>query len=101
MILYNTTFAIERELQQPFVAYLREVLVPSIVKDGELINPSLHRVQSDEEEIISLALQFCVEDQETLLDYMLRAGAAHFEGVTKQFPSKVHGFTTIMEQISL
>ncbi|MEG1660855.1 MAG: DUF4286 family protein [Bacteroides sp.] len=102
MIIYNTTFHIEKEAVSDCVNYLKECYIPQAATGGFLHSPCLRRVlQSEEGEGESYAVQFLVKNTETLNYWLQNEGAALHRGLLLRFGQQVVGFTTLLEEIVL
>ncbi len=100
MIVYNTTFYIEKDCVDSCLEYLKEKYIPAIVADEVLRQPSLRRVlfvQEDESE--SYALQFHVADMDVLQEWLERRGHVVHKQLVDTFGSKVVGFSTLLEEL--
>ena len=67
MIVYNTTFHIEKDILDESLDYLKKQYIPKAVESGFLQRPCLRRVmQAEEGEGISFSVQFHVKNVDTL-----------------------------------
>ena len=65
MIVYNTTFHIEKDILDESLDYLKKQYIPKAVESGFLQRPCLRRVmQAEEGEGISFSVQFHVKMKE-------------------------------------
>ena len=68
MILYNITWVTEAAVEETLIDYLRSTFIPSVIVDGSMHSPVLHRIEKGaQEEGVSLALHFFA-DQSTDID---------------------------------
>ena len=101
MIIYNTTFHIEKEAHIACVDYLKKEYIPQAGSSGFLLNPRLRRVlQNEENEGESYAVQFHVKNVDTLNFWLKREGMALQQTLVTKFGPKVAGFTTLLEEVS-
>lgn len=101
MIIYNTTFHIEKEAHIACVDYLKKEYIPQAVSSGFLLKPRLRRVlQNEENEGESYAVQFHVKNVDTLNFWLKREGMALQQTLVTKFGPKVAGFTTLLEEVS-
>ena len=102
MFIYNTTFHIDRECYNDFVAWLRDVYIPVTVRHGALSEPRLARIIVDEKEKgENVALQFFVARLEDLSRWYSAHGDALSKELRDKFGRRVVGFSTIMEHIEV
>ncbi|WP_278846379.1 DUF4286 family protein [Porphyromonas gulae] len=103
MILYNITWVTEAAVEESLIDYLRSTFIPSVIADGSMHSPPLHRIEKEaqEEEGVSLALHF-LADQPTDIDvYWCGTGAKHIATLIQKFGNRVMGFATTMRRIEL
>lgn len=102
MIIYNTTYHIEDDIHDDYIAFVKDELIPRALKSGHLSNPQLALVHSQHEESgVSYALQFRVEDLVKLEEWMLVYGQSIRADIAKRFGEKALGFMTLLEEVSL
>lgn len=103
MIIYNTTFCIERDVLSECIEYLKWSYIPRAASGGFLISPRLHRILggAQDEEAVSYSVQFRVKNQETLAWWLETEGQVLQQELVARFGAKVAGFSTLLEEISL
>ena len=100
MLIYNTTYHIDLDNARNFVIWLNECYIPEAEKGGEVTNPRIWRILSQQEsDSECFSLQFEVADSAALHRWHTRSGAALNEEMMKIFKDKVIGFPTLMEVI--
>lgn len=100
MIVYNTTFHIEKEVFAECLSYLKKTYIPRAAASGFLHRPCLRRVlpiESGEGE--SLAVQFHVKNVDTLNYWLEQEGRLLHQALVDRFGSQVVGFTTLLDEI--
>lgn len=98
MLLYNTTFHVDEDVQQNFLIWLNEAYVEEVKKTGLLVNPCLCRILSHKEEgSESFSLQWEVESSAALHQWHMQQGARLNSELVKIFKDKVVGIPTLME----
>ncbi len=102
MLTFNTTYHVESSCYDAFVAWLREEYIPVAMKQGVLSEPRMARIMTTEEqEGVSLSLQFFVADLDVLSRWYEECGAGLLESMQQKFAQQVAGFSTLMEHIDL
>lgn len=102
MIVYNTTFHVDKEILEECLAFLREHYIPKAAKSGFLHSPRLMRVMNQgEDEGVSLSVQFHVKNVDTLNYWLQKEGAAIHKALTGRFGQRLVGFSTLLEEIDL
>mgnify|MGYP002294001687 CR=1 FL=1 len=109
MIIFNTTYHVDDELEASFIAWLKENYIPMALRREELSEPQLCRVMTTgEEDGSSLSLQFHVQDTfdgAYYADVLVGEGGRTVVGVeltealVSRFGDRVVGFNTLLEVI--
>ena len=100
MIVYNTTFHVETEIQDEFVEYMLQRFIPACTKSGLLTSPRLARVYGGEEdEGVSFAIEFTAGDLQTLEKWNTEESSLIFAPMFDKFKEKIAGFSTILQTI--
>ena len=98
MLLYNTTFHVDEDVQENFLIWLHEVYMEEAKKNGLLVNPRLCHILSHKEEgSDSYSLQWEVENSAMLHQWHMQQGARLNSELVKIFKDKVVGIPTLME----
>ncbi|MEG1837783.1 MAG: DUF4286 family protein [Bacteroidaceae bacterium] len=98
MLVYNTTFQMEEDMERNFIIWINECYIPEVQKVGLLTSPRLCRILSHQEEGNScFSLQWEVESSGILHRWHMQQGALLNEQLIKIFKDKVVGFPTLME----
>ena len=67
MIIFNTTYHADHSRKDEFIDWLKNFYIPAVLEHGALQEPQLTRIFAEnEEEGISLSLQFKSPDTDTL-----------------------------------
>lgn len=102
MLIYNTTYHCEQACYDEFVEWLRKVYIPTAMAHGAISSPRMSRILGHEEnEGVSISLQFSTADFDTLSAWYEACGATLIEELEKNFHQRVAGFSTIMQEIDL
>jgi hypothetical protein len=100
MIVFNTTFHVEKEIQEDFVEYMLQYFIPMSTKSGLLMSPRLARVfGKEEDEGHSYAMEFIAADIVTLERWNADESQAIYAPLLEKFKEKLIGFSTIMQTI--
>jgi len=100
MLIYNTTYHLEEEVENNFLIWLNEVYIPK-VRENELFKEiRLCRILSHiQEGNVSYTLQWTVEKSADLHVWHLNSGVELNSQITAIFKDKVLGIPTLMEVI--
>ncbi len=99
-MIYNTTYSVPNKDARNFVIWIREKMIPIIENDGVLKDPKILRILNHhDQDTECFSLQFFVKDSAELHRWTIRQGRTMNEEMKKMFSSKIHGFSTLMEEI--
>lgn len=102
MIVYNTTFHLDKEIHDECLDYLKTNYIPSVTASGFLQDPLLLRVMhTAEEEGFSYSVQFRVKNADTLQYWLEKEGSALQRALVNRFGHQIAGFTTLLEEVEL
>ena len=100
MIVLNTTFHVEEDIHEEFVAYMFQQFIPMSTKSGLLTSPRFSRVFGREDEPgHSFAMEFLVSDPEVLERWNREESGGVYTPLLERFKEKVAGFSTVMQTI--
>ncbi len=100
MIIYNTTFHIDKSVLDEAVDFLKLVYLPQASASGFLTNPLLRKILHEtEDEGVNFSIQFHVKNIDTLNYWMENEGRALHQKLVTKFGNKVAGFSTLLEEI--
>lgn len=100
MIVYNTTFHVDKAAIEEGLSYLRQVYMPKAIASGFLRNPYLRRVMmTDDAEGESFCVQFHVKNVETLNYWLENEGRALHQALSERFGQRMIGFSTLLEEL--
>lgn len=97
MLIYNTTFQVDDEVNDNFLIWIKESYMPEIEKHGALKAARLCRVLSHRDDGSCYSLQWEVDDSAALHRWHREQGAKLNEELKKIFKDKVVGFPTLLE----
>ena len=99
MIVYNTTFHIEKDSINECLAYLKQQYIPQAAASGFQLKPCLRRVlQTEEEEGENYSVQFHVKNIDTLNFWLQNEGNRLHKELVNRFGYKIAGFSTLIEE---
>lgn len=102
MIIYNTTFSVPKELQNEFLDFVCNHLIPEAIGNGAIKEPRLSRVFSKEDHgSYSYALEFKTDTIEELEAWNETDGKKFHSMISTKFGQNVPGFATLMQTIDL
>lgn len=98
MILYNTTFHIDRSIRSDFMAWVKERFIPEAVKDHALSDPMLTRILTVvEPDAETFALHLYADDRADVDRWERTSGQALLSEMFKRWGERALAFSTPME----
>ncbi|MGL5637120.1 MAG: DUF4286 family protein [Bacteroidales bacterium] len=101
MIIYNTTYQVDPSIHDEAINWIKESLIPSLLKTQHLKNPRFVKVLTDDPNNNSYSLQFEVDSIADLNAWYKQVGAEIYSSLTNKYGNKLLGFTTLLENIEL
>lgn len=106
MILFNTTFLVEKELEELLIDCIKKQYVPAVLADGILFDPALHYLHrpadaDDDKDYSSFALHFYADSMDTLEQYLQTQGSKHLNSSFARLAGKLLHFSSSMECLEL
>lgn len=102
MIIHNTTYHVENEMNSLFVLFLKEHYIPRATESGLFTNPRLLLIQSQHvAEGVNYSLQFSAKDEEAVNIWFKQVGDNLNRTLTLRFGNEVLGFVTLLDEINL
>lgn len=102
MLIFNTTLHLDDSVHDECLEFLKTRYIPTAIQSGLLGAPSLARIESvHEENGTSYALQFKTGDIDVLNRWADETGELLKAEMASRFGTKVAGFVTLLEEISL
>ena len=100
MIIYNTTYHVDLTVEDNFVIWIKEVFIPSVLKQEVLKNPRFHKILSHVEPgQTNYALQWEVDSPATLHKWHMEHASFPATELAKIFDDKVLSFDTLMRVV--
>ncbi len=102
MIIINTTFHIEKDIESKFCEWIRNTYIPSALGSELLSSPCFSRIMIEvQEECSSFAVSFKTVSIETAVDWHDGAGAELRHDLRRRFGDKALFFSTYMEELPM
>jgi hypothetical protein len=100
MLIVNTTYQVSETHEEAWKQWVLNEYVPEVIRTNILTNPRFFRLLIENDpETSSYALQFEVEDLETLENWFEAFGKTMQNTMSNRFNDKILGFTTLMESV--
>lgn len=100
MIIYNTTYHVDLDVEENFIIWIKEVYIPSVLEHDVLHNPRFHKILSHTQPgQTNYALQWEVESPGALHKWHMEHAGFPATELTKIFEEKVLSFDTLMRVV--
>lgn len=99
MLLYNTTFAVDTDVEAEVIAWLKDEFIPSGIDEDYFAGPQLLRVLGGEPGVTSLAVHFYSETVEQIEKWYADHGSRLFGRALERWQGKVMFFSTTLESL--
>lgn len=97
MILYNVTSSLDPEIEDQWVAYMRDTHMPEVMETGFFLKSQLCRLLNEEDNGITYAAQYYCVSLEQLEEYQQVAAPALRADMEKHFAGRYASFRTMLE----
>lgn len=103
MIIYNTTFHVEKGHDNRFLHFVRSDFIPKATASGVLTDPRIALILAHQEsdEGTSYSVQFSAPDIDSLRSWYDSVGAQLIEHISTTFSQHVVGFSTLLQALPL
>lgn len=102
MLIYNTTYHCDKGCYEEFKQWICTYYIPMATRHKGVSNPRVARIMAQEEnEGVSLSVQFLTPSLDTLSAWYEACGASLVATLEQKFTQQVAGFSTLMEEIEL
>ncbi|MBM3178069.1 MAG: DUF4286 family protein [Bacteroidetes bacterium] len=100
MLLYNITVAIDVEVEQRWVQWMKGDLIPLMVGAGLLSDSRLYKVVThDDPHTSSYCIQYFFESSENLNRYVSEYAPVFIQQLQSNFPNQHAVFQTLLEEV--
>ncbi|MCC2546017.1 DUF4286 family protein [Hymenobacter sp. BT175] len=100
MILYNVTSSLDPEIEDQWVAYMRDVHIPEVMATGFFVKSQLCRLLNEEDNGVTYASQYYCVSLEQLEEYRKVAAPALIREIDKHFGGRYASFRTMLEVVA-
>lgn len=99
MLLYNTTFAVDIDIEKDVIQWIEDVFIPSAVEDSCFFSPQILRVLGGEPEVTSIAVHIYTDSIKQIENWYADHGSALFGSLIERWDGKVVIFSTTLQVI--
>lgn len=100
MVLYNVTVGIDKEIEKEWLAWMKEVYIPKVMKTGYFLEYRIFRVLNQEqEETTSYSIQYFSESVGRVAEYLENLAPALIREHNERYQNRHVAFRTLLEQV--
>ena len=96
MLLYNTTFAIDSEIESEVIDWIKTRFMPSAINEDYFSSPQLFKVMSADNDVISLAVHLYCESPRHIEHWYADRGSRLFSEAIERWNQKCVFFSTTL-----
>jgi hypothetical protein len=101
MLIYNVTTGVEKKFEQEWVAWMREVHIPDVMKTKMFMSYRMYRIlAADEGDSVSYAVQYQAQSINQIERYLEDFAPALRDEAKKRFGEKATSFRTLLEEVT-
>lgn len=101
MILLNTTYVVNTDVESQFLEFLRNEIVADLRNDGFFSDLKLRLVYTDEDTTVNYCLQAQCDDMDRLENWMMMNSKTMALNLRQKFGTSVLSFATVLEDIEI
>lgn len=100
MFLYNVTVGIDKEIEQEWLAWVKENYIPAVLATGMFKESKIYRVTThDDEHSVSYSIQFFAIQIEHVVKYLDEQTNGIIEEHRLRFKDRHVVFNTLLEEV--
>ena len=101
MILLNTTYVVNTDVESKFLEFLRNEIVTDFRNDGFFSDLKLRLVYTNEDATVNYCLQAQCDDMDRLENWMMMNSKTMALNLRQKFGTSVLSFATVLEDIEI
>lgn len=100
MLLYNVTVNIEKDTEEEWVIWMKEVHIPDVLATGMFIENKFYKILHDSEDgSVNYSVQYFTDHMDRILDYQKRFAPKLQQDTKDRFGEKFVVFRTLLETV--
>ncbi|EKB49510.1 DUF4286 family protein [Cecembia lonarensis] len=100
MLLYNVTVNIEKDTEEEWVIWMKEVHIPDVLATGMFIENKFYKILHDSEDgSVNYSVQYFTDHMDKILDYQKRFAPKLQQDTKDRFGEKFVVFRTLLETV--
>jgi hypothetical protein len=100
MFLYNVTVGVDKDIEEEWLQYMREIHIQDVLNTGLFVESKMYKVLHDQEDgTISYSIQYFARSIEDVQQYLEVFAPALIEEHRKKFHNRHIAFRTLLEEV--
>ena len=99
MFLYIITYNIDRDIEQPWLIWMRQVHLPKMMATGHFISHKIYRLLNVKDEGTTYSVQFFTDDLKRLEEYLANDAPVLMEEHNRLYRNKHVAFRTVLQEV--
>jgi len=100
MLLYNETIGIDKDIEQQWLQWMKEIYIPGMINTGMFSDSKMYRILHDNEDgTISYSVQYFSPSIEHIQKYLDEFAPKLVEAHHQKFANKHVVFRTLLQQV--
>jgi hypothetical protein len=99
MILYNVTINIDKEVEEEWLLWMKNIHIPNVMKTGMFVDNKIYRIKADEPEGTSYSIQYFAKSMKEMDRYQNEFSADMQAEVMKKYGKHLVAFRTLLESV--
>ena len=101
MFLYNITYNIDRDIDEHWLVWMKQVHLPKVMATGYFSNYKFYRLLNVKDEGLTYSAQFFLTDLKKLEDYLEKEAPILMEEHNQRFRYKHVAFRTVLQELEI
>lgn len=100
MFLYNVTIGIDQDVEEEWLAWMKEEHIPDVLATGKFVTYKMYKVLHDNNDgSVSYSVQYFAETLDQVVSYLEHFAPALVEKHKQKYGNKHVAFRTLLEEI--
>jgi hypothetical protein len=100
MLLYNVTVGVDKDIEQEWLLWMKEIHMPDVLKTGMFVSSKIYKVLHDQDDgTVSYSVQYFAKSIDHIQQYLEVYAPALIEAHRQKFINKHVAFRTLLEEV--
>jgi hypothetical protein len=96
-IVYNVTVSVDPEIHEEWIAWMKDIHIPDVLKTGKFLHNRILRVHGEEANGVTYAVQYTAASRRNLDSYFAEHAPRLQEEHVNKYGNRAVAFRTILE----